>query len=153
MAVEFNSVRGTQGAQAPNRDAYQDLDLDVFLKLLIAELQHQDPMEPMKNSEILQQVSQIRAIESNTRLTSTLESVTLGQNLSTASNLLGKTVRATVPTEKEDETVDISGKVERVTIEDGKPRIHLGEKILRLDQITEIVPEATEPATEPANAE
>ena len=56
----------------------------------MAELQNQDPMEPMKNSELLQQVSQIRAIQSNDRLTDTLESVSLGQNLATAGNLLDR---------------------------------------------------------------
>ena len=61
-----SNVTGQSGQQATSgTDAFQEVDLDVFIKLLIAELQNQDPMNPLDNHEILQQVSQIREIESN----------------------------------------------------------------------------------------
>ena len=65
-------------------NSLDDLNLDDFLGLLIAELQTQDPMKPMDNQEILQQVSQMRDIESTSKLTDTLQTVLLGQNMSTA---------------------------------------------------------------------
>ena len=71
------------------KDAIDSLDTSAFIKMLVAELQNQDPMNPMSNSEMLQQVSQIRSIQSNDNLSTTLQSVLLGQNLATAGYMMG----------------------------------------------------------------
>jgi len=136
QTASLNAIQGQQGPQAPNHDAFQDLNLDTFLKLLITELQSQDPMKPMENSEILQQVSQIRAIESNMRLTSTLQSVALGQNMATASSLLGRTISGL-----DDQSNRVQGKVERVSVADGVARLHVGDQTVPLKNVAEILPE------------
>ena len=64
------------------KDAWSEVSLDSFMELLITELQSQDPLDPMNNQEILNQMSQIREIESNQHLSDTLESVMLGQTVS-----------------------------------------------------------------------
>ena len=61
--------------------------------MLIAELQNQDPTQPVGNTQILQEVSQIDNIETNPTLNSTLGSVALEQSMATASNMLRKTSR------------------------------------------------------------
>ena len=48
---------------------WKDTNLDDFLKLMIAELQNQDPLDPMENSEMLQQLSQMRSIGATDKLT------------------------------------------------------------------------------------
>ena len=62
--------------------------------MLIAELQNQDPTQPVDNTQILQEVSQIENIVTNENLNTTLESVALEQSMATASSLLNKTVTA-----------------------------------------------------------
>jgi len=136
QTASLNAVQGQQGAQAPNHDAFQDLNLDTFIKLLVTELQNQDPMSPMDNAQILQQVSQIRAIESNTRLTSTLEAVLLGQNVSTASSLLGRTISGL-----DDGSNPVTGKVDKVSVAEGKATLHVGDKTVSLKNVGEIFPE------------
>ena len=64
--------------------ALNQVDLDDFLKLMIAELQNQDPLNPLDNAEILAQISQIREVGATEELTSTLNAVLLGQNISSA---------------------------------------------------------------------
>lgn len=120
-----------------------DLDVDQFLGLMIAELQNQDPLNPMENSELVQQISQIRTISATTQLSDTLNSVLLGQNTATASSLIGKRVTALT-----DQAENIEGVVTRasVTVDasgDGKRtiRVHIGDKSVRLDNIREIVGE------------
>ena len=39
------------------------LDKDAFLKLLLVELQHQDPTEPMDSAKMLEQTSQLATVE------------------------------------------------------------------------------------------
>ena len=136
-SVTFSGVQGQRGPQAPNHDAFQDLNLDTFIQLLVAELQNQDPMSPMSNTEILQQISQIRAIESNTRLTTTLESVLLGQNVSTASSLLGRTISGLTDGENGEM---VTGKVEKVTVADGVAKLSVGGQTISLKNVEAILP-------------
>lgn len=136
--MSTNSI-GTEVSQAArtgtsSNSLLNDVNLDDFLKLLIAELQNQDPMSPMDNNQILQQVSQIREIESNSRLTETLESVQLGQAMATASSLIGQYITAlTVDGEK------VSGQVDRVSVVDGQPKLMVGDYEVDLDNIGEIL--------------
>ncbi|PHR90651.1 MAG: flagellar biosynthesis protein FlgD [Blastopirellula sp.] len=94
-AVNTSAASGSANS-ASQRGAgdLRDLGMDDFLKLLIAEMQNQDPLDPMKNSEMLQQISQIRSIGATNELSDTLGSISDGQNISTASSLIGKQVQA-----------------------------------------------------------
>jgi flagellar basal-body rod modification protein FlgD len=121
------------------------LDLDQFLKLMITELQNQDPLNPLENAEILQQISQIREIEATGRLSDTLNAVLLGQNLNSASSMIGKHVRALAGQGGEGE--EVAGVVDRVSVADGKPLLHIGEKSFPLDRVREIT---TDEAAGPA---
>jgi flagellar basal-body rod modification protein FlgD len=138
-STQNQGVTGQTGAQAPNHDAFQDLNLDTFVKLLVTELSNQDPMQPMDNSQILQQVSQIRAIESNTRLTDTLQSVQLGQAMATASSLLGKTVKGLDASSN-----NVTGAVDRVSVANGVAQVHIGDKTVDLKNISDILPDGTD---------
>jgi len=135
-----SGISGQQGQQTTTgKDAYGDLDLQAFLKMLMAELQNQDPLNPMDNAQILQQVSSIKAIESNQRLTDTLDAVRLQQNVATANNLLQRTVAAL--TDKQER---VAGAVDGVLIQDGTVKLRIGENTVDLKNVSEIVPEGTE---------
>ena len=84
----------SNSTQGGSNDALRDLDMDEFLKLMITELQNQDPLNPFENNEILQQISQIREIGATGKLTETLDAVLLGQNLTSATSMIGKTIEA-----------------------------------------------------------
>ena len=43
--------------------ASSTVDKDEFLTLLITQLQHQDPLEPMDNAEFVSQVTQFSSLE------------------------------------------------------------------------------------------
>ncbi len=135
MSTNPIGVSGQQGQQATvGTDAFSDVNLDDFLQLLVAELANQDPLNPMENSQILQQVSQMREIDSTERLSATLDSVLLGQNLSTANSLLGRTILGL-----DDEGQYITGTVDRVTIEDDKVKAHVGDHVVSLKNVAEVL--------------
>ncbi len=141
-SVSSNSPIAQQSQRSNNpNDALRDVNLDQFLQLLITEMQNQDPLSPMDNSEILQQISQIREISATDSLTDTLAAVLEGQNMTTASSLIGKDIKALT-----DDAKNIEGRVERVSIEIDedrnnarKLRVHVGEHSIRLENIREIV--------------
>ena len=133
-------VQSTTPSEAGPNDL-RDVDLDEFLQLMITELQNQDPLNPMDNSEILQQISQIREISATNKLSDTLEAVLLGQNMSTASSLIGKRIHALT-----DDAQDIEGVVDRVTVDIDRGdastrvlRVHVGEHKINLNNVREIV--------------
>ena len=126
-------------------DRLNDLTISDFIKMMVAELENQDPMNPMSNTEMLQQISQMRSITSNDRLTSSIESQTLGQTLSTASSLIGKMVTG-VDTLGQ----SVTGKVDKVTIENGAAKLYVGTSIINVSNITAIadMPDEETPTVE-----
>ncbi len=122
-------------ASSTQDDVLGNLDLGDFLKLMIVELQNQDPLSPLENSEILAQISQIRAIGATSELSDTLNAVLFGQNIANASNLLGKEVRAL-----DEDGERVSGIVDKVTIAGGAVLVHIGEKTVELSNVSEILP-------------
>lgn len=143
--VSTNSVLPASADYKHNgTNPLEDLGTTEFLNLLVAELQNQDPLEPTDNSQLLQQISQIREISANDQLKGTLEAVQQGQDVSTASQLIGKTVRAL-----SDDNEEVEGVVSRATVEVDPTtearelKVHVGDKTFGLDRIREIVSSET----------
>lgn len=119
----------------------RDVDVNKFLDLLIAEMQNQDPLNPMDNAQMLQQISQIREISATNQLSDTLGAVLLGQNVSTASSLIGKKINALT-----DDSKNVEGIVDRVSIEKDEEddsqriiRVHIGDQRIDMKNIRDIV--------------
>jgi flagellar basal-body rod modification protein FlgD len=117
-----SSTSGTGSTTDPN-SALNDLDVDSFLKIMIAELQNQDPLSPMDSSQMLDQIGQMRQITASDKLTSTLNSVLLGQNIASSTNLIGASINGI-----SDDNQKVSGIVSSVSIDNGAPKLHLSLK-------------------------
>src|SRR5256885_10644067 len=70
-----------------------ELKTEDFIKMMITQLQNQDPLQPAKNEELLAQMSQIGQLESSTQLTDGIKSMVLQNNIGSASNMIGKMVQ------------------------------------------------------------
>ncbi len=145
-------IQGARGQQDGTNQPLRDLDMGEFIKLMVTELQNQDPLNPMENSEILTQISQIREIQASDNMSATLnkllesqDAVLLGQSLTNASGMIGKKVTGTVETkiendngESEVKVEQVTGIVDRVSIDAGKPILHIGEKKFPLAKLLEV---------------
>ncbi len=103
--------------------------------MLVAELQNQDPTQPMDSSQIVTEMSQIDDISTNQQLNTTLQSVLLGQNISSAGSLLDMTVSATDAAGNA-----VSGTVSSVSIANGVATLNVGGQSVPLSNVTEILP-------------
>ncbi|SDY71974.1 flagellar basal-body rod modification protein FlgD [Evansella caseinilytica] len=77
------------------RAASSSLDKDAFLKILITQLQYQDPLNPMEDKEFIAQMAQFSSLEQVTNLNSTMQKFIEQQTeyqLISNSELLGKQV-------------------------------------------------------------
>jgi flagellar basal-body rod modification protein FlgD len=77
---------------APARTAQTELGKDDFLKLLITQLSHQDPTQPLQDREFVAQMAQFSTLEQMTNMNGELTKVLGLLARSQAVNLLGKTV-------------------------------------------------------------
>jgi flagellar basal-body rod modification protein FlgD len=118
--MTVNATSGTPGTQAPvaatPTNPKATLDKDGFLKLFVAQLQHQDPTSPMDTNDSMAQMSSFSMVEQITNMASTNTQIANSLNTSAAVSLIGKTVTYTDPADKTLKT----GTVERVaTSKDG----------------------------------
>ena len=74
----------------------RDMGKETFLKLLVAQLEHQDPLSPMDNTQFLSQLAQFSTLEGINNLGSEFKTVSSGisslKNY-TASSLVGRLVK------------------------------------------------------------
>jgi flagellar basal-body rod modification protein FlgD len=69
------------------------LGAQQFLQLFVAQVQHQDPLEPIANQDFLAQLAQFSSVESLERLNGQFSELLTLQQLSQTTELLGQTVR------------------------------------------------------------
>lgn len=138
--VGSNNSTSSSSSSVKGNDL-NDINLDEFLGLLLTEMQNQDPLNPMDNAQMLAQLGQIREIGSTNQLTQTLSNLAIGQELSSASNMIGKKVSGLNTKSKE-----ISGVVDRVSVQTDpkdssirKVSVHIGDSIVDMKNIREIV--------------
>ncbi len=120
-------------ANSTNASNFSSLTPDDFLKMLITELQNQDPMNPTDNGQILQQISEMSNIQATSSLTTSLNSMLTEQNLSAASALVGKTVQGLA-----DDGSTAAGVVDSVTITNGTAKLNIGQQTVSLTNIQQI---------------
>jgi len=110
-STNTSPAAGTQAAKSGTNSA---MGKDQFLKLFVAQLQHQDPMNPMQDSDFMGQMASFSTLEQVSNLAS--------ENArSNAIGLLGRTVTYT-----DKDGVDHTGAVEKVSTKDGKPSLTVG---------------------------
>lgn len=93
---------------------------DAFMKILIAQLQNQDPTNPMKDNEFIAQMAQFSSLEQTMNLANAFEKFAEAQNQSQLiqyNQFVGKNVRWHEMTDKKDEA--------------GKPIVNEGTGIIQ----------------------
>lgn len=148
-----NYAKGNVSSKSGNG---QELGKDQFLSILITQLRHQDPLQPMQDREFIAQMAQFTSLEQlmniNTQLTA------MSQSLGAASSLIGKQISWMVKPEDGSESAMKSGIVDSIIVREGVHYAKVGDSEVSLDQIvkienavTENDPEALNPGpTEPA---
>lgn len=87
----FNKQNTVNGRQTSNQ-----LGKDDFLKLLITQMQNQDPTAPMENTEFIAQMAQFSSLEQMTNMSTSFEKVANYISESSATSTLGKTVELNI---------------------------------------------------------
>ena len=116
MSTSAVDATSSSSSTSTSVNRFADMTSEEFLKVLITELQNQDPLNPSDSTKVLEQLSSIRNIESQTQLQSQLESLVSQNSVSSASRLIGQYVVGL-----DEDLNEVSGVVESMRIEDGEP--------------------------------
>src|SRR5688500_6741804 len=95
MTTLAAQASGPASSVAPRQIKSKKMELKTedFIKMMITQLQNQDPLEPAKNQELLAQMSQIGQLQSATSLQESLKGMVLQNQIGAAARLIGKTVQ------------------------------------------------------------
>lgn len=125
----------------------QTLDGEVFLKLLVTQLTHQDPSSPMDTNEMIAQTTQLAMMEQLTTLADNgAEAFALNMRQA-ATALIGQEASY-----KDADGKTLTGIVTKVSFDGPVPRVTIGGKDVALDVITGVTTKTTPAAGDTAAA-
>jgi flagellar basal-body rod modification protein FlgD len=92
----YSAAASTSASSAPVDKTHQ-LGKQDFLKLLMAQLQNQDPSKPMDDTQMIAQMAQFSALEATQQLQQTIQQSNNVQTIFQAGALIGKYIQANQP--------------------------------------------------------
>jgi flagellar basal-body rod modification protein FlgD len=118
-----SSAQGTNG-----------MGKDTFMKLLVAQMANQNPMEPTDDKEMIAQMTQFSTLEQITNMATESSKSATASQMSQAVNLLGRTV-----TYLDGDGNKQTGTVDQVSMVNGAPNLTIGGKDgITTSQITQV---------------
>lgn len=112
---------------------------NAFMQLLLAQLQNQDPLNPVEDTEFISQLAQLSTLEVMEQLNYTLGVYAVSSSLMQGTALIGHTVEAL---DANGET--ITGVVTGVSLVNGIIMLELGETSVPLGAVLSIREEASD---------
>lgn len=148
-----SSTSATDSAASTSSKPKQaTLGQDAFLKLLITEMQNQDPLSPMDNKDSIAQLAQFSSLEQMTQVNKNFTSFgdTFSKN-STATQAFSLTGNWIEYADSSGKTM--TGKVDSVTFENGVPKLKVGTNVVDLSAVQKAYPGYSAMGAERASAQ
>jgi flagellar basal-body rod modification protein FlgD len=114
----LSSTTSTPTPTQLSRNTGGTLGKDDFLKLMVAQLQHQDPMNPMQDSDMMGQMASFSTLEQITNMAAANQTIASNLSSTGAIGLIGRTVTYT-----DENDIPHTGVVEKVTTAGGSPTL------------------------------
>ncbi len=111
--------------------ALSGIGSDQFLQLLVAQLQNQDPLDPVSDKDFINQLATLNTVQGLSDLNASFAQMLQLQQLTQGADLLGKTIEY-IPTGA---TTPTTGKVDSVAVQDGNYVLKVGSDTVSLSQI------------------
>ena len=115
----------------PATSSAADLKMN-FLNLMVAQLQNQNPLEPLDNSQMTAQLAQISTLEQLEGLNGTFAKVLAAQQLSQAAGLIGKQISFL------NDSQPATARVDSVQVQNGQVSVRAGQYVVGLDSILSV---------------
>lgn len=124
------------GKNAKSKDKDNNtLGKDDFLKILITQLQNQDPTQPLQDKEFIAQMAQFTSVEQLTNMAGEMK--LMRQSLGFVSGLIGKSITWT-DIDSSGASVEKSGVIDSITFKDGNQYANVKGVEISLDKLKKI---------------
>lgn len=136
--MQVNSATSGSGTTDSNivdssKTGFAALTADDFMKLLLTQLQNQDPSEPTSNEELLNQLSSMQSLASSIELGDTLKEIVSNQQLTDGAAFLGTYVNG-----DNDDNKPVEGIVDRVVMREGAAYLGIGSEELPVRNVSQV---------------
>ncbi|MDT8901296.1 flagellar hook capping FlgD N-terminal domain-containing protein [Anaeroselena agilis] len=118
----------TDTGTTTTRQANDSMGKDEFLKLLITQLQNQDPLSPMNDTDFIAQMAQFSGLEQMQNMNTMMQTTK-------ATSMIGSLV-----TWANDKGELLSGVVTGVQIVNGQPKLMIGDTQIDVDKVATVEP-------------
>ncbi len=118
-----------------NGGGFNNLTTADFMQMLIAELENQDPTQPMSNEDLMTQLATMSQLQSTQDLDAALTANTNNQQLQIASSFIGAKVTGT-----DANTNPVSGIATQALLQNGTAYVAVGQSLVPLANITGVTP-------------
>lgn len=152
MSVNQVNGLGYDAYNVGDTKGSSSLDKDAFLNLLITQLRHQDPLNPMEDREFIAQTAQFSALEQMTNINKNFTQFMQMQAISNAAALIGKEVSYLTINEETGEVETLSGKVTQVKFAEGSAFLTINDEDIPIELMVS-VKEATPSEPEGENGD
>lgn len=123
------------------------LDREAFLKLLVAQLRHQDPSKPVDSSQLISQSAQLSMVDKLSEIAKMLQTSAATERLATAGSIVGKEVSFYGP-----DGFPMTGTVSHVRFEAGEMILGVGGWDVPIDALLAVFDTPDLPAPPPPAA-
>jgi len=120
-------------ANSPAKVTSTALDSNQFMQILMAQLTHQNPLEPMDSNQMMSQFSQLNSLQELRDIHTAMDKVSVSNQTTYLSGLIGKTVKVNRPDGK-----TLEGVVDGVLADKDNPQLRIGTETVDLVDVLEI---------------
>ena len=152
VASQITAMRNESAFQQAKQERTTGMknDSNVFLTLMLKQLENQDPTQPTDNTQWLSQLAQYSSLEQMTQMNSGLtdcakyinamyNDMTLNSEISQTLSMIGKDVTLQIPNELDPKNPEtITGNVTEASFEDGTGKIKVNGKYYSIENIVSI---------------
>ena len=129
--LQTQSTSGTSLTKE-TKSKNSQVDSDMFLQLLVAEMKNQDPLQPTSNTEWVSQYATFTQVEKMSEMAGSVD-------LLRANSLVGQSVIMKVTSESTGETTYATGVVDYVLVENKKPILVINDKKYSLSDLDSVI--------------
>ncbi|MBI1831968.1 MAG: flagellar hook capping protein [Planctomycetes bacterium] len=131
--ASLNAPAATPNTPALSTSGGPKLGQADFMKLLMAQMQHQNPLDPQSGTEYMSQLAQFSTLQGINQLNQNFNNMVMLQSLNQSVSLIGKTV-----TYLDTNGKSATGTVGSIALVAGQPQLVVNKQNVSLQQIQSV---------------
>lgn len=131
--INANQIPEWGQAVQPREKGFDGFVSADFMKLLMTQLTHQNPLEPLNDAEMMSQFAQLNSLQELQTIKASVEQAAQNSRAHYSAGLIGKKVKAIL-----DDGSVVEGVVNGVSPEKDRVNLQVGEDTVPLNSLVEI---------------